>query len=76
MEVQARGHSRGIRRTVFLMITATFVNLALVSFASYGAVDDTESQTSCGQACHTSGRSASCATPLSSRGPARYGERI
>jgi hypothetical protein len=42
-----------IRRTVFLLVTATFVNLAIVSFASYGAVEYTESQTFCGQACHT-----------------------
>lgn len=43
----------GIRRTVFLLITATLVNIALVSLASYGAVEYTESQTFCGQACHT-----------------------
>jgi hypothetical protein len=42
----------GIRRTVWLLIGATLVNIAVVSFASYGAVQYTESQTFCGQACH------------------------
>jgi NapC/NirT cytochrome c family protein len=43
----------GIRRTVLILTAATLVNLLLVSFASYGAVEYTESQTFCGQACHT-----------------------
>ncbi|MGH9242690.1 MAG: hypothetical protein ACRD3G_31965, partial [Vicinamibacterales bacterium] len=42
-----------IRRTVFVLIAATFVNLAIVSMASFGAVEYTESQAFCGQACHT-----------------------
>lgn len=42
----------GIRRTVFFVITATLVNLVIVSFASYGAVEYTASQSFCGQACH------------------------
>jgi hypothetical protein len=41
-----------IRRTVWWLILATLVNVAVVSFASYGAVSYTESQTFCGQACH------------------------
>jgi len=43
----------GIRRTLFILIVATLVNLTLVSFASYGAVRYMESQAFCGQACHT-----------------------
>jgi hypothetical protein len=42
-----------IRRSVFLVVAATFVNLAIVSIASYGTVQYTESQAFCGQACHT-----------------------
>jgi hypothetical protein len=42
----------GIRRAVFLLITATLVNLGIVSIASYGTVQYTESQAFCGQACH------------------------
>ena len=42
-----------IRRTVFVLIAATFVNLAIVSIASFGAVEYTESQGFCGQACHS-----------------------
>jgi hypothetical protein len=42
-----------IRRAVFLVAAATFVNLAIVSIASYGTVKYTESQAFCGQACHT-----------------------
>jgi hypothetical protein len=42
-----------IRRTLSWLIGATLVNVAVVSFASYGAVEYTESQTFCGQACHT-----------------------
>ena len=41
-----------IRRSVFLVVAATFVNLAIVSIASYGTVHYTESQAFCGQACH------------------------
>jgi NapC/NirT cytochrome c family protein len=42
-----------IRRTVFVLIAATFVNLVIVSIASFGAVEYTESQAFCGQTCHT-----------------------
>jgi hypothetical protein len=42
----------GIRRTVVFVIGATLVNLALLSIASYGAVEYAESQAFCGQACH------------------------
>jgi hypothetical protein len=42
-----------IRRSVFLVVAATFINLAIVSIASYGTVQYTESQAFCGQACHT-----------------------
>jgi hypothetical protein len=42
----------GIRRTIVLLVAATLVNLAVVSFASYGAVEYSESQAFCGQACH------------------------
>jgi hypothetical protein len=41
-----------IRRSVFLVVIATGINLAIVSIASYGAVQYTESQAFCGQACH------------------------
>jgi hypothetical protein len=42
-----------IRRTVLFVAVATVVNLAIVSLASYGAVEYTGSQQFCGQACHT-----------------------
>jgi hypothetical protein len=42
----------GIRRTVLFVAGATVVNLAIVSLASYGAVEYTGSQQFCGQACH------------------------
>jgi hypothetical protein len=42
-----------IRRTVLFMAGATVVNLAIVSLASYGAVEYTSSQQFCGQACHS-----------------------
>jgi hypothetical protein len=42
----------GIRRTVLFVGGATLVNLAIVSMASYGAVEYTESQQFCGQVCH------------------------
>ena len=41
-----------VRRTVFFIIIMTVVNLALVGFASFGAVEYSESQTFCGQSCH------------------------
>jgi hypothetical protein len=43
----------GIRRAVFLLVAATIVNLGVVSIASYGTVRYTESQSFCGQTCHT-----------------------
>ena len=42
-----------IRRTVFVLVAATLINLGIVSIASFGAVQYTESQAFCGQACHT-----------------------
>ena len=42
-----------IRRTVFVLIAATAINLGIVAVASFGGVEYTESQTFCGQACHT-----------------------
>ena len=42
----------GIHPTLSWLIGATLVNVAVVSFAGYGAVEYTESQTFCGQACH------------------------
>ncbi len=42
----------GIRGTVLLLIVATLVNLAIISIASYGAVEYTQSGTFCGQVCH------------------------
>jgi hypothetical protein len=42
-----------IRRTVFFVAGATLVNLGIVSMASYGAVEYTESQQFCGQVCHS-----------------------
>jgi len=41
-----------IRRTMLFVAGATVVNLAIVSVASYGAVEYTESPQFCGQACH------------------------
>jgi hypothetical protein len=38
---------------VFLLVAATIINLGIVSIASYGTVQYTESQAFCGQACHT-----------------------
>jgi len=43
----------GIRRTMFLLMAATLVNVGIVSIASYGAVEYTESQSFCGEACHS-----------------------
>jgi hypothetical protein len=42
-----------IRHTIFFIAGATLINLLIVSVASYGAVAYTESQSFCGQACHT-----------------------
>ena len=42
----------GIRRTLLFVAGATLVNLGIVSMASYGAVQYTESQQFCGQVCH------------------------
>jgi hypothetical protein len=41
-----------IRRAVLFVSVATIVNLAIVSMASYGAVEYTASQQFCGQVCH------------------------
>ena len=41
-----------IRRTVLFVAAATLVNLGIVSMASYGAIEYTESQQFCGQVCH------------------------
>jgi hypothetical protein len=41
-----------IRRTVFFVAFMTVVNLAIVGFASFGAVEYSESETFCGQSCH------------------------
>jgi len=41
-----------MRRAVFFLVAATLINLGIVSFASYGAVQYTGSQAFCGQACH------------------------
>jgi hypothetical protein len=43
----------GIRRTVLFVVAATIINLAIISVASYGAVEYTESPQFCGQVCHT-----------------------
>jgi hypothetical protein len=42
-----------VRRTMLFVVVATLVNLAILAFASYGAVEYSESQAFCGQACHT-----------------------
>jgi hypothetical protein len=41
-----------VRRIVLFVAVATLVNLAIVSFASFGAVEYSESQAFCGQTCH------------------------
>ncbi len=41
-----------IRGTLLFVVVATIVNLGLLSWASYGAVQYSESQQFCGQACH------------------------
>jgi hypothetical protein len=40
------------RRTLFLTAALTLANVAILSMASYGAVEYTESQAFCGQVCH------------------------
>jgi NapC/NirT cytochrome c family protein len=45
--------NRNARRAVIFVTVATIVNIAILSLASYGAVEYSESQTFCGQACHT-----------------------
>ncbi len=42
-----------VRRTLLFVAGATAVNLIIVSAASYGAVEYTESPEFCGQVCHT-----------------------
>jgi NapC/NirT cytochrome c family, N-terminal region len=41
-----------VRRTVLFVAVASMINLAIVSFASFGAVEYSESQAFCGQTCH------------------------
>jgi hypothetical protein len=41
-----------VRRAVIFVSVATIVNLALVSMASFGAVEYSESEQFCGQTCH------------------------
>jgi hypothetical protein len=41
-----------LRRTLWFVAGATVANLVLLSFATYGAVQYSESQQFCGQACH------------------------
>jgi hypothetical protein len=41
-----------VRRTLLFLAVATMVNLAIVSFAGFGAVEYSESQAFCGQSCH------------------------
>ena len=42
-----------IRHAVIVLLVATLVNLGIVAIASYGTVEYTESQSFCGQACHS-----------------------
>lgn len=42
----------GVRRTLFFIMTATLINIGIVSMASYGAVEYTASPQFCGQVCH------------------------
>jgi hypothetical protein len=42
----------GTRRLGLFLVAATLVNLLIVSMASYGAVEYTESPSFCGQVCH------------------------
>jgi nitrate/TMAO reductase-like tetraheme cytochrome c subunit len=46
------GH-RATRRMGVFLAAATVVNLVILSLASYGAVEYSESQSFCGQVCHT-----------------------
>jgi hypothetical protein len=48
----ARVGDPNVRRTVAFIVVATIINLAIVSFAAFGAVEYTESQSFCGQTCH------------------------
>jgi len=41
------------RRMLMFVLVATIVNLTIIAMASVGAVEYTESQTFCGQVCHT-----------------------
>jgi hypothetical protein len=41
------------RRMVLLVVVLTAVNVVILSMASYGAVEYSESQAFCGQLCHT-----------------------
>ena len=41
-----------VRRAMIFVLAATIINLGLVSFASFGAVEYSESQEFCGQTCH------------------------
>ena len=45
-------NSPDMRRALLFVAAATLVNVALLSFASYGAVEYSESQQFCGQSCH------------------------
>jgi hypothetical protein len=42
-----------VRRTLLFVAVATLLNLAIISTASFGAVEYLESQAFCGQACHS-----------------------
>jgi hypothetical protein len=42
-----------VRRTVIFVVVATVVNIAILSLASFGAVEYSESQAFCGQTCHS-----------------------
>ena len=42
-----------LRRAVIFIVIATLVNIAILSVASFGAVEYSESQAFCGQACHS-----------------------
>ena len=41
-----------VRRAMSFVVVATIINLGVVSFASFGAVEYSESQAFCGQTCH------------------------
>jgi hypothetical protein len=41
-----------LRRAVSFVVAASVVNVAIVAFASFGAVEYSESQAFCGQSCH------------------------